>query len=165
MLASFWHAAGNWLACCCCCNVANWWQVGPRRPKMRQDVNILIFHRFQRFLRESKPKMLIFHRFLKVFGENDNKNSGKRRTDRTSDAPNCSHRHFEKNETSVAAGWCVGGAIRSAFSTIPGPRRQIRVILPRPPCGGFWTLSLTTCRTLKLRIAFREKETKTNREQ
>ena len=39
-------------------------------------------------------KMFIFHCFLKVFGEKDNKNNGKRRTRSTSDAPNCSHRHF-----------------------------------------------------------------------
>lgn len=47
-----------------------------------------------------------------------------RRTNRTSDAPNASHRHFEKLKTSLAAAWRVRGTIRSASSNMllhPGP--------------------------------------------
>ena len=78
-------------------------QEGPRRPKMRQDVNILIFHRLLNVFGRIKTKNVDFSLVFKAFGENDNKNSGKRRTDRTSDAPNCSHRRFAFFEVPVAA--------------------------------------------------------------
>ena len=48
----------------------------------------------------------------------DVENSGKRRTRSTSEAPNASHRHFEKIRTSVAAVWRVRGAPGSTFSTV-----------------------------------------------
>ena len=48
----------------------------------------------------------------------DVENNGKRRTRSTSEAPNSSHRHFEKIKTSVAAVWRVRGVTGSTFSTI-----------------------------------------------
>ena len=48
----------------------------------------------------------------------DVENNGKRRTRSTSEAPNASHRHFEKIRTSVAAVWRVRGAPGSTFSII-----------------------------------------------